>query len=154
LKRHGVVIGFGAFFSFSAQVLDDLLTGQMIEEEITPGMVLPFTRLEPFDTYLDALAIAPGLPSHLARYYGGVLIYRFIDLLFRWLASDYQVMGLYAIAHSELDERLLRRLGFHHMPEKSLVVTRKAYRYLLDAPGIARLQHLQEVYRRHLHALL
>ncbi len=154
LKLHGVVIGSGSFFSLSARVLDDLLTGQKIEEDITPDMVLPFTRLEPFDTYLDAIAIDPALPRHLARYYGGVLIYRFIDLLFHWLANDYQVVGLYAIAHSERDEQLLRRLGFQQMQGKSLVVTRKAYRYLLDVPGVKHLQHLQETYRRHLQALL
>ncbi len=154
LKLHGVVIGYGSIFSLSGQVLNDLLTGQKIETDITSNLVLPFVRREPFEAYLDALAIDPALPQHLAHYYAGVLIYRFIDLLFRWLINDYQITGLYVVAHSEQDEKLLTRLGFQSMQDTSLVSTRKPYRYQMDPPGREQLQRLQERYWQHLRAFL
>ncbi|MGH2510150.1 MAG: hypothetical protein ACRDHZ_22455 [Ktedonobacteraceae bacterium] len=149
LKLRGAVIGYGSIFSLSEQVLDDLLTGQKIEVDITSGMVLPFVRREPFGAYLDALAIDPALPQHQAHYYAGVLIYHVIDLLFRWLINDYQVTVLYVVAHSEQDEKLLKRLGFQLMPDTSLVSTRKPYRYLMDHAGREHLQRLQKHYWQH-----
>lgn len=154
LKVGEVVVGYSSVFSLSDEVLDDLLTGRKIEVDITQDRVLPFVRREPFNAYLDAIAIDPGLPKYQGRYYAGVLIYRFIDLLFRWLANDYQVKGLHIVAHSEQDERLLEKLGFQYMQGKSLVPTRRPYQYLMDAPGIERLRHLQEKYWQHLRALL
>ena len=154
LKVGGVVLGYSSIFSLSREVVDDLLTGRKIEADITQHLVLPFVRREPLDVYLDAIAIDPDLPGHQFRYYAGVLIYRFIDLLVRRLANNFQIVGLYVVAHSARDERLLKKLGFQYMQGKSLVPTRKPYRYLLDASGIERLQNLQEVYWRHLRALL
>lgn len=154
LKLRGVVMGYGSMFSLSGQVLEDLLTGRKIEADITPKMVLPFVRRKPFEIYLDALAIDPHLPQHQAHYYAGVLIYRFIDLLFRWLSNDYQITGLYVVAHSGQDEGVLERLGFQFMQDTSLVSTRKPYRYLIDAPGREQLQRLQERYWHHTRALL
>ncbi|HEU5382938.1 MAG TPA: helix-turn-helix domain-containing protein [Ktedonobacteraceae bacterium] len=154
LKLRGSVIGYSSIFSLSARTVDDLLTGRKIEADITQDLVLPFVRREPLHAYLDSIAIDPDLPKSLSHYYAGVLIYHFIDLLFRWLANDYQILELYVVARSEQDETLLRRLGFQYMQEKSLVPTRKPYQYLMNAPGIAQLQGLQERYWHHLRALL
>jgi helix-turn-helix protein len=153
LKLRGVVLGYGSIFSLSEQVLDDLLTGQKIEADITSNMVLPFVRQKPFEIYLDALAIDSQLPQHQAHYYAGVLIYHCIDLLFRWLINDYQITGLYVVVHSGQDEKVLQHLGFQFMQGKSLVSTRKPYRYLIDPPGRERLQRLQERYWHHTRAL-
>lgn len=154
LKLRGVVLGYGSIFSLPRPILEDLLTGLKIEADITPDMVLPFVRQKPFEVYLDALAIDPHLPQHQAHYYAGVLIYHCIDLLFRWLLNDYQITGLYVVAHSEHDEKVLERLGFQFMPSKSLASTRKPYRYLIDSPGREQLQRLQERYWHHTRALL
>lgn len=154
LKSHGAVMGYGSFFSLPEQVLKDLLTGQKIEADITSDMVLPFVRHTPFDMYVDALAIDPRLPQHQAHYYAGVLVYRCIDLLFRWLLNDYQITGLYVVVHSGQDESVLQRLGFQFMQNASFVPTRKPYRYVIDSSGKEQLQRLQERYWHHIQALL
>jgi excisionase family DNA binding protein len=154
LKLRGKVIAYGSMLSLSDEILDDLLTGKRKERGITPAMVLPFARLKPFDVYLDILTVDPDLPRHLMRYYAGVLIYRFIDLLFHWLENDYQIVGIYVVAYSEHEEMILRKLGFRYMRGKSLIANRKPYHYLMDVSGTEYLQLLQKNYQRHLGTLL
>ena len=150
LKVHGAVVGCIAMFRLPEDLLDDLLMGRKISTEITPMYVVPFVRLEPFSIYIDIIAVNPDLSRHLQRLYAGMIIYRFIDLLYHLRENNYQINALYAIARTPAGERLLKKLGFRQMQGKSLVVDRPAYQYLLDAQGLERLRGLQEEYNRHL----
>lgn len=152
LKVHGAVIGFISMFRLPEELLDDLLAERRISIEIMPEHVLPFVRLEPFSIYIDIIAVNPDLSKHLQRLYAGMIIYRFIDLLYHLRENNYQINALYAIAHIPAGERLLKKLGFQQMQGKSLVVDRPAYQYLLDAQGLGHLCGLQEEYNRHLTA--
>src|SRR5260370_17650541 len=65
LKVDGRVVGYVSMFRFPSAFIDDLLTGRRIEREITVKEVLPFTRLEPYDIYIDVMTVDPTLPLPL-----------------------------------------------------------------------------------------
>lgn len=149
LKVRSVVVGYISMFHLPEHFLDDLLTGRKLEREITVENVLSFVRLEPFSVYIDVIAVTSYLPRHLHRLYAGIMIYRFIDLLYHLLINDYQITGLYTIPDTKDGEKVLKKLGFQYMEGKSLIPTRPAYVYHFNAEGIERLKRIQEDYKRH-----
>jgi hypothetical protein len=150
LKVHGRIVGYISMFHFSQTFLDNLLTGLLIEREITLKEVLPFVRLEPFGVYIDVIAVDPDLPAHLRRLYAGIMIFRFIDLLANLLANNYQITHLYTLTLTKDGERLVGKLGFQPMEGKSLVHSHIAYDYLLDQEGLQHLYTLQNAFRKRL----
>ena len=151
LKIYGEVVGYISTFRFPEIFLNDILTGLKIERDITPREVLPFIRLEPFNVYIDMIAVDPDLPIHLRRLYAGMMVFHFIDLLTNLLANDYQITQLYTVATTREGERLVQKWGFQLMQGKSLVASRVAYEYLFDRQGLRHLRALQEAYRKRLH---
>ena len=149
LKVRGVVVGYISLFRLTDRFLDDLLTGRKLEREITVENVLPFVRLEPFSVYIDVVAVNSHLPRHLHRLYAGIMIHRFIDLLYHLLINDYQITGLYTIPDTKDGEKVIERLGFQYIEGKSLIVTRPVYVYQFNAEGIERLKRMQGDYKRH-----
>lgn len=139
LKVDGRVMGYVSMFHFKEDFLDDLLTGRKIERDITVKDVLPFVRLTPFSIYIDVMATDPQLPAHIRRFYAGIMISRFIDLLFNLLANSYQITHLYTVTSAVEGDNLVKKLGFQLMEGKSVAPGRTAYIYTLDQPGI---QHL------------
>jgi MerR HTH family regulatory protein len=150
LKVRSVVVGYISMFRLPERFLDDLLTGRKIEREITVENVLPFVRLEPFSVYIDVIAVNAHLPRHLHRLYAGIMIYRFIDLLYHLLLNDYQITELYTLPGTKDGEKVLKKLGFQYMEGKSLIATRPAYVYPFNAEGIERLKRIEEYYKRHM----
>ncbi len=140
LKVDGVVVGYISMFHFPDPFLDDLLTGRSLEREITVHKVLPFARLEPFKLYIDVIAVDPDLPVRQRNFYAGLLILRFIDLLFHILANDYQVTHIYTVTATTEGDNLVRKLGCREMLGKSIAPGRIAYEYVLDPAGMEALQ--------------
>jgi hypothetical protein len=136
LKVDGQVVGYVSLFRLPDSVLDDLLTGKRIEREITAKEILPFKRLEPFSVYIDVIAVDPKLSRHLRHLYGGIMILRFVDVLLRLLAKDYQINRVYAVVTTRESEKLVRKLGFQRMEGKSLVSRRIPYEYPLDTQAL------------------
>jgi hypothetical protein len=149
LKVRSVVVGYISIFHLPERFLDDLLTGRKLGREITVDNVLPFVRLEPFSVYIDVIVVNSHLPRHLHRLYAGIMIYRFIDLLYHLLINDYQITGLYTIPDTKDGEKVLKKLGFQYMEGKSLIATRPAYVYHFNAEGIEGLKRIREDYKRH-----
>lgn len=149
LKVRSVVVGYISMFHLPERFLDDLLTGRKLEREITTEHVLPFIRLEPFTVYIDVIAVNARLPEHLHRLYAGIMLYRFIDLLYHLLLNDYQIIEIYTIPVTEESEELVEKLGFRYMEGKSLLSSRPVYVYSFNASGIERLKRMKEHYRRH-----
>lgn len=145
LKVEGKVVGYISMFRFTPAFLDDLLTGRRIEREITTKVMLPFKRLEPFDVYIDVLAMDPTLSHHLQRLYAGILVTRFADTLSNLLGNGYFIRKLYTVTASQEGDHLVKKLGFHLMEGKSIVPGRTAYEFDLDEVGK---QRLKEISRR------
>lgn len=145
LKVDGSVAGYISAFRFEDDFLDDLLTGRRIEREITASRVLPFVRLEPFSLYIDVIAVDSDLPPRQRNLYAGLIVLRFIDLLFNLLNNDYQVTHIYTVTTTMEGDKLVRKLGWREMVGKSIAPGRIAYEYVLDPAG---LETLQKKYNR------
>ena len=140
LKVEGRVVGYISVFRFSPAFLDDLLSGRRIERDITVNDVIPFKRLEPFDVYIDVLAMDPTLPGKLRRWYAGVLVSRFADTILNLLGNGYFLQNLYTVTATPEGDRLVNEVGFQLMEGKSIVPGRTAYKLPMDANGIERLK--------------
>jgi hypothetical protein len=145
LKIEGRVVGYASLFRFLPQFLDALLTGRHIERDITVKEVLPFTRLEAFNLYIDVMAIDPQLPHHLRHLYAGVIVSRLADVLLDLRANGYLIEALYTVTATQEGDNLVKKLGFHLMSGKSLAPGRVAYEFRLDEQG---LKHLKSFSRR------
>lgn len=145
LKVDGRVVGYISMFRFPDKFLEGLLTGLRIEREITVKEVLPFTLNEPFDIYIDVLAMDPNIPSSLRKWYAGVLVSRFSDTLLHLIGNGYRIQRLYTVTATQEGDKLVREAGFQLLENKSQVPGRTAYIYQLDQASI---EHLKEVSRR------
>ncbi len=145
LKVSDHVAGYISMFRFMPEFLDDLLTGKHIEIEITVDDVIPFSRLEDFDIYIDVLAMNPDIPRKLRKWYAGILVSQFIDTLFHFIGNGYFIRNIYTVTSRDEGDTLVNQLGFQLLEGKSLVPGRVAYRYTLDATGI---RHLKRWSRR------
>jgi len=142
LKVEGRVVGYVSLFRFPPRFLDDILTGRHIERDITVNEVLPFTRLEPFNVYIDVMAVDPQLPHHLRHLYAGIIVSRLADVILDLRANGYLIETLYTVTATQEGDNLVRKLGFHLMPGKSLAPGRVAYEFKLDSEGLERLKSL------------
>lgn len=140
LKVNGHVAGYISMFRFHEAFLDDLLTGRKIEREITEKDMYPFMRLDPFDIYIDVIAIDPLFPMHLRQLYAGIILSRFIDVLNNMIVNNYQISHVYTVTTTVEGDNLVKKLGFSVMQGKSIAPGRIAYQYLLDEIGFERLQ--------------
>jgi hypothetical protein len=140
LKVSGRVVGYISMFRFPPAFLDDLLTGRRIERGITVKEVLPFTRGEPFDVYIDVLAVDPRLPLHDRRHYGWVIVSRFAGVILNLLSNGYRIETLYTVTATKEGDELVRGAGFHLMEGKSEAPGRIAYELPLDESGIEQLK--------------
>ena len=149
LKVEGDVVGYVSMFHFPPAFLDDLLTGRKIERDITIREVLPFKRLEPFDIYIDVLAVDPLIPPKQRNWYAGVIVTRFADTLLNLIGNGYFIRKMYTVTATPEGDNIVNKLGFHLMDRKSLVPGRIAYEFTLDDQGIERLKRRsrREVYR-------
>ncbi len=145
LKVEGHVVGYVSLFRFPPQFLDDILTGRHIERDITVNEVLPFTRLQPFNVYIDVMAVDPQLPHHLRHLYGGIIVARLSDVLLDLRANGYLIETLYTVTATQEGDNLVKKLGFHLMDGKSLAPGRVAYEFRLDEEGLT---HLRSFSRR------
>lgn len=142
LKVEGHVVGYISMFRFHPDFLDGLLTGRRIEREITVKEVLPLTRLEPFNIYIDVMAVDPDLPPHQRHLYGGIIATRFADILLDFKANGYQIETVYTVSATREGDSLVRKVGFRLMEGKSIAPGRLAYEFPLDEQGVKRLQEL------------
>lgn len=142
LKVNGRVVGYISMFRFHPAFLDDLLTGQRIEREITVKDVLPFERLKPFDIYIDVMAVDPALSPHLRHLYGGITAARFANILLDLKVNGYLIETVYTVSATKEGDHLVRKAGFHVIEEKSIVPGRIAYEFPLNEQGIKRLREL------------
>jgi predicted DNA-binding transcriptional regulator AlpA len=142
LKIDGRVVGYISLFRFSETFLDALLTGTKIESDITLKEMMPFTRLEPFNVYIDAIAMNPDLPAHYRMLWAGVLITRFIDFLSSLKTNGYEIKYVYTVTSTMESEKLVDKLGFQRLAGKSVVASRVAYCYSLDETHLSALKKL------------
>ena len=140
LKVDGQVVGYISMFYLSDAMLDDLLVGRKIEREITIKDISPFVRLEPFNIYIDVIAVDPNISHHLRNLYSGIMLYRFVDVLFNLISNNYQIHTIYTVTSTVEGDNLVRKLGFQLMEGKSLAPGRLAASFLLDEEGIKKLQ--------------
>lgn len=145
LKVDRRVVGYVSMFRFPPEFLDDILVGRHIERDITPREVLRFKRLEPFDIYIDVMAVDPRLSPHQQKYYGGIIVKRFIRALLNLKANGFQIERMYTVTASPEGDKLVRDLGFKLMAGKSQAPGRIAYVYELDEPGMAHLQKWAQI---------
>jgi hypothetical protein len=148
LKASGRVVGYVSIFRFPPVFLDDLLTGKRIEREITVKEVLPFTLGEPFNVYIDVMAVDPRLQHNLRNFYAGVIASRFANVILNLRANGYQIETLYTVTATPEGDHLVQHAGFHLMDGKSQAPGRLAYEFALDEPGIERLKSFS---RRSIH---
>lgn len=148
LKLKDRVLGYISMFRFPPEFLNDILTGDRIEREITVKEVLPFTRGEDFDIYIDVMAMDPLLTHHQQEYYGGVMASRFANEILNLLANRYQVRNIYTVTATPEGDRLVQGAGFHLLEGKSRKPGRIAYIFPLDEEGRARLKYLASINRR------
>src|SRR5713226_3145257 len=132
LKIDGRVVGYVSLFRFPPLFLDDILTGRHVERDITVKEVLKFTRQEPFDVYVDVMAIDPRLPSHLKPLYAGIIVSRLANSILDLRSNSYLIQTLYTVTATSEGDNLVRQIGFRLMEGKSLSPSRLAYRYDLD----------------------
>jgi Helix-turn-helix domain len=142
LKVNGHVVGYVSMFRFPDQFLDDLLTGRRIEREITVKEVLPFSRLEPFDIYVDVMAVDPALPAHERSLYAGIIAMRLANKLLDLKANGYLIRTVYTVTSTKEGDNLVRKAGFQLMEGKSIAPGRIAYMFPVDEQGIERLRAL------------
>lgn len=149
LKVRGEVVGYIALFPLPERLLENLLTGYTLKQEITVADILTFERLEPMQIYLDDIAVDPDLPAHIRHLYAGLLLYYSIDMIFLLYTQNYQITDFYALAYTPEGEELLKKLNFQIMPGKSLIANRPAYIYHCDTQTVEILQALRTRFRRH-----
>lgn len=142
LKVSGHVVGYISMFRFPPEFLDDILVGRHIERDITVKEVIPFTRLEPFNIYIDVMAVDPNLPHHLQHLYAGIIVSRFANVILDLRANGYLINILYTVTATPEGDNLVRKLGFRLMQGKSLASGRIAYEFQLDEQGIEQLKQL------------
>lgn len=142
LKVDGRVVGYISMFRFPAAFLDAILIGRHIERDITVKEVLPFTRLEQFDVYIDVMAVDPQLSHHLRHLYAGIIVSRFANVILDLQANGYLIGTLYTVSATPEGDHLVRKLGFQLMQGKSLASSRLAYMFKLDQKGIEQLKEL------------
>jgi hypothetical protein len=140
LKVSGRVVGYLSMFHFPPAFLDDLLAGRRIEREITVKEVLPFTRGEAFNVYIDVMAIDPRLPHHERRHYAWVIVSRFAGVILNLRANGYMIDTLYTVTATKEGDELVRNAGFHLMEGKSQAPGRIAYELRLDEQGMQQLK--------------
>jgi hypothetical protein len=140
LKVDGVVVGYVSMFRFPPNFLDDILTGRKIEREITVREVIPFSRVEPFDIYIDVMAVDPTLPPHERHLYAGIIAQRFARTILGLLDNGYEIRVAYTVTATKEGDNLVRRAGFKLMEGKSLASGRIAYKFPLDDEGRAKLE--------------
>src|SRR5712692_9908259 len=145
LKVSGRVVGYVSMIRFPPDFLDDILTGRRIEREITLREVLPLVRLEPFNVYIDVMAIDPDLPTHLRHLYAGIIVSRFADTLLNLRANGYLIEKIYTVTATVEGDNLTQKVGFRLLEGKSIAPGRTAYEYTLDEEGI---EHLRDLSRR------
>lgn len=150
LKVEGRVVGYISTFRFPEQFLDDILTGKRIEREITVKEVLKFTRNEPFDIYIDVMAVDPRLSAHLRELYGGLITGYFANTILDLVSNGYQIRTIYTVTSTSAGDNLVRKTGFQLMRGKSLAPNRVAYQVPLDREGIARLKEHSKIVRKEL----
>lgn len=148
LKADGRVVGYISIFRFPEQFLDDLLTGKRIEREITVREILKFTRGEPFNVYIDVMAVDPRLPVHQQKYYAGLITGYFANQILDLLANGYQIRTLYTVTATPAGDNLVREAGFQLMEGKSLAPGRVAYQFALDEQGIEKLKQHSRIVRK------
>jgi hypothetical protein len=146
LKVEGKVVGYVSTFRFPPSFLDDILTGKRIEREITTKEVLPFTRLEPFDVYIDVMAVDPRLSHHQRNLYAGIIVSRFANKILDLRDNGYLIQTLYTVTATPEGDNLVRKAGFQLIKGKSKAAGRIAYKFDLDIEG---LEKLKVVSRRH-----
>jgi predicted DNA-binding transcriptional regulator AlpA len=142
LKVDGHVTGYMTTFRFPPEFLDDILAGRHTEKDITLKEVLPFTRLEPFDVYIDIVAVDPRLPHHLRNLYASIIISRFANRILDLRNNGYFIQTLYIVTTTPEGDNLAKKLGFQLMEGKSKVPGRIAYRATLDEEGIEQLKRI------------
>jgi predicted DNA-binding transcriptional regulator AlpA len=142
LKVDGRVVGYVSMFRFPPAFLNDLLTGRKIEREITVKEVLLFMRLEPYDIYIDVMAVDPTLPLHLRHLYAGIIASRLATMLLDLLANGYLIQTVYTVSATKEGDNLVRKADFCVMNGKSIAPGRLAYNFPLNEQGIKRLQEL------------
>jgi predicted DNA-binding transcriptional regulator AlpA len=145
LKSEGRVVGYLSMFRFPPPFLNDILIGRHIERDITVKQVLPFTRLEAFDVYIDVMAVDPKLPHHLRNLYAGIMVTRFANVILDFRSNGYLINNLYTVTATSEGDNLVRKLGFQLLDGKSLAPGRVAYLFKLDEDGM---NHLKELTRR------
>jgi hypothetical protein len=139
------VVGYVSTFRFPPEFLDDILIGRHIERDITVREILPFTRLEPFDIYIDVMAVDPRLPHHLKNLYAGIIVSRIADKILDLRDNGYLIRTLFTVTATSEGDNLVKKLGFQLMSGKSKASGRIAYRFDLDEKGI---EHLKAISRR------
>jgi hypothetical protein len=138
LKVNGQVVGYLSMFRFDEAFLEDLLTGRRLERDITVKDVLPFVRLEPFNIYIDVIAVDPLLPMYLRRLYAGIMLSRFVDVLYNMITNNYQISNIYTVTTTVEGDNVVRKLGFEAMEGKSIAPGRMAYQYKMNEDGLDR----------------
>lgn len=145
LKVDGKVAGYISMFRFPPAFLDDILTGIHIERDITVKEVLPLTRLEPMDIYIDVMAVDPKLPHHLRKLYAGIMVSRFCSKILDLIDNGYLIQNMYTVTATTEGDNLVRKVGFNLLEGKSRAKGRIAYKYNLDERGV---DHLKEISSR------
>jgi hypothetical protein len=145
LKVGGKVVGYISMFRFPPKFLDDILTGKRIEREITVKEVLPFTRSNPFDVYIDVLAVDPALPAKFRKLYAGILVSRFVDQVLNLLGTGFPIRNFYTVTATKEGDSLVREVGFRLMEGKSIAPGRTAYIYPINDSSS---EHLKKFSRR------
>lgn len=145
LKVDGQVVGYISMFRLEPDFLDALLTGRKIERDISTKEMLPFVRLELFDIYVDVIAVDPNLPKHLRDLYTGIMISRFIDLVYSLLSHGYMIAHVYTVTTTIEGNNMVKKLGFCPMEDKSIAPGRIAYVFEVTS---ANLEQLRKYSRR------
>lgn len=148
LKVDGRVVGYISVFRFPPEFLDDILTGRHIERDITVKEVLRFKRSEPFDVYIDVMAVDPRLTPHQQKFYSNVIAVRFSNVLLDLLNNRYQIEHLYTVTATPEGDNLARKFGFKPLEGKSLAPGRLAYVFPLDADGVELLKKKAQAARK------
>ena len=134
------VVGYVSLLRFAPAFLDDLLTGRQIEREITVQQILPFERLQPFDVYIDVMAVDPTLPPHHRRFYAGLIAVRLAKKLLELRSNGYLIERLCTVTTRPEGDRMVKRIGFHPIVGKSMVPGRLPYEFPLNEVGIEKIQ--------------
>lgn len=145
LKAGGHVVGYITMFRFPLAFQQDILTGHHIERDITLKEVMRFRREEPFNVYIDVMAVDPLLSPHLRKLYSNMIVDRISNVLLDLINNRYQIRNLYTVTATPEGDNLARKFGFTLLEGKSIAPGRIAYVLPLDEAGI-------EILKRHAQA--